>query len=120
MESKNTTEDRSKLLLAVLLIFFGLLWLLKILGVHLHMENLFHPLQLIFSRLGRVIFSWPMILVLVGLILLAGKRSGGWILIVLGGIFLLPRIFHIPGFSLSVIAPLILIIAGAALIIKRV
>ncbi len=117
MEEPKKPKDNSHLFLAVFLILFGFVWILRLMGVHL--DTLFHPVQVVFSRFGRVLFSWPMIVVAAGLVLLAGKRQAGWILIVVGGLFLLPRIFMIPDLSFSLLAPVILVIAGAALIMKR-
>jgi hypothetical protein len=117
---KDTTENRSKSVFAIILIAIGLIWMLRVFGLHLHLENIWRPFMMLFTRVGSVIFSWPMILLIIGLILLAGKRSGGWILIVIGGIYLIPRIFNFPDFSFSIIAPLILVFAGLALIIKRI
>ena len=117
---KDNTESRSKSVFAIILIVIGLVWMLRIFGLQLHLENLWRPFMMLFSHLGRVIFSWPMILVIIGLILVAGKRTGGWILIIIGGIYLIPRIFNFPDFSFSIIAPLILVFAGIALIIKRI
>ncbi|HOI49011.1 MAG TPA: hypothetical protein PK167_06895 [Prolixibacteraceae bacterium] len=114
------TEDRSRVVLAAILIVVGLLWLFRQLGVHFHFDELFAPFHWIYHKIGNVIFSWPMILVLVGLILLAGKRSGGVALIVVGGIFLIPRIFLLPGFSFSLIFPVLLVVAGIAMVANKV
>jgi hypothetical protein len=119
MEKENV-ENRSKLVVAIVLIVLGMFWFLGQLNVHIHFENIFRPFFHIFSRMGHVIFSWPMILVLVGLLLVAGKRQGGWILVVLGGIFLLPKIFIIPGFTFSMIFPVVLILAGVVMLIRKV
>ncbi len=119
MEKENV-ENRSKLVVAIVLIVLGMFWFLGQLNVHLHFESIFRPFFQIFSRMGKVIFSWPMILVFVGLLLVAGKRQGGWILVVLGGIFLLPKIFIIPGFTFSMIFPVVLILAGVVMLIRKV
>jgi predicted membrane protein len=119
MEKENV-ENNSKLVVAIVLIVLGLFWFLGQLNIHLHFESIFHPFFNIFSRLGRVIFSWPMILVFVGLLLVAGKRQGGWILVVLGGFFLLPKIFVIPGFTFSMIFPVVLILAGIIMLVRKV
>jgi predicted membrane protein len=95
------------------------LWLIGQLGLHLHVAEIFSPFQMLFGNMVHLIFSWPMILILIGLILVAGNRSGGWILVIIGGISLLPRIFLIPSFPVSIIFPLFLILAGGALIIRR-
>jgi hypothetical protein len=116
---KEKSENGSKTILAVILIVIGVLWLFGQLGIHLHLAEIFSPFQMVFGKIAHLIFSWPMIVILIGLILVAGNRSGGWILIILGGIFLLPRIFLIPSFPVSIIFPLFLILAGGALIIRR-
>ncbi len=118
-KKEKTGDDHSKLVLAVILIAVGVVWLLRQLGVHFHIDQMFQPFVWVFNHLGRILFSWPMVLVIIGLVMLAGKRSGGWILVVLGGIFLIPRIFDIPGFSFSLIFPLFLIVAGAALVLRK-
>lgn len=116
---KENSENSSKITLAVILIIVGIFWLFGQLSIHLHLEEIFRPLWPLFSKAGSLIFSWPMILVLIGLILIAGNRSGGWILIFLGGVFLLPKIFLIPAFPVSIIFPLALILAGGMLIVRR-
>ena len=116
---KESTDNRSKIVWAILLIAVGILWFFSLLNSHFHFWELFQPMFFIFSGVGKVIFSLPMVLILAGLVLLAGKRTGGWILIIVSGIFLIPKIFMIPDFPTSVIFPLILIIAGGAMIIKR-
>ncbi|MBP7505146.1 MAG: hypothetical protein KA780_06840 [Prolixibacteraceae bacterium] len=112
-------DDRSKLVLAIILIAIGTLWLLQQIGVHFHIDQLFQPFFTVFKHLGRILFSWPMVLVIIGLVMVAGKRTGGWVLVVLGGVFLIPKIFHIPDFSFSLIFPLFLIVAGAALVLRK-
>ena len=116
---REKSENSSKITLAVILIVVGIIWLFGQLNIHLHLGELFRPIQMVFGKIGHLVFSWPMIMILIGLILIAGNRSGGWILIILGGIFLLPRIFLIPPFPASIIFPLFLILAGGALIIRR-
>jgi hypothetical protein len=117
---KEIRKNDSKKTLAVILIAVGMLWLFGTLNIHFYLGEFFRPFWHAFSNIGRVIFSWPMILVLVGLILIAGRRSGGWILVILGGFFLLPRIFIFPAFPASVIAPLALILVGGMMIFRRI
>lgn len=117
---KEDTENRSKAVLAVILIVVGIFWLLGQLNLHFHLDTIFRPFVNLFGQVGKVLFSWPMILVVVGLLLVAGNRQGGWILVVLGGIFLLPKIFLFPGFSLSLVLPALLIIAGIVLLVRKV
>lgn len=61
-----------------------------------------------------------MVLILVGLILMAGKRSSGIVLIVIGGIFLLPKLFIVPGLTFSMFFPVLLVGLGIAMIVKRI
>ncbi len=118
-------KDNSTMVFAVVLIVVGGIWLLRKAGIffnfpHIHLGDIFYPFRQIFSHFGGFIFSWPMILILVGLLLLAGKRSFGIVLIVIGGIFILPRLFVVPGLSLSLLFPVFLIGAGVALIARKI
>jgi hypothetical protein len=61
-----------------------------------------------------------MVVIFVGLILMAGKRSAGMVLIVIGGIFLLPKIFVLPGLTFSMFFPVFLVGLGIALIVRRI
>jgi 4-amino-4-deoxy-L-arabinose transferase-like glycosyltransferase len=117
---KEIRDSSSKKTFAVILIAIGSLWLIGMLNIHLYFGEFFRPVWMIFQGIGKVIFSWPMILVLVGLILISGKRSSGWILVILGGIFLLPRIFIFPHFPTAIILPLALILIGGMMIIRRI
>ncbi|MBN1821089.1 MAG: hypothetical protein JXR31_12395 [Prolixibacteraceae bacterium] len=120
----NEPKNNSKGLLAFILIFVGAIWLIRQLGIYnyfpdLHIYNIFHPMQNVLHKIWHLVFSWPVILIIIGLILLAGKRSsGGLILIIIGGLFLLPKIFILPGITAVLIFPFVLIGLGVALIAK--
>lgn len=122
----NESHHNSKNVLAIILIVLGGMWLLQELGVYInfpsfHFNELFFPFHSIFHNFWRLAFSWPVILIIVGLILMAGKRSrGGIILIILGGFFLLPRIFMLSGITAAVIFPVALIAVGIALIVRAI
>jgi hypothetical protein len=125
MEKEATQKDKSRLVLAFILIAVGALWMLKRLGIHfefpvIHLNHLFFPVRQIFSSLGHFIFSWQVILILVGLILMAGKRSAGIVLIIVGGIFLLPKIMFFPPLSITYVLPAVLIAAGVVMIARYV
>jgi hypothetical protein len=123
---ENKPENRnSKIVLAWVLIGIGIIWILRKIGIyfdlpHFYFQNIFFPFKNIFQGFFHFIFSWPMILIIVGLILMAGKRSAGVVLIVIGGIFMLPRIFFIPGLTFSMIFPVILVGLGIAMIVRRI
>ncbi|WP_372950766.1 LiaF transmembrane domain-containing protein [Mariniphaga sp.] len=122
MESEQK-KDNSRVTLAIILIVLGMVWLLQKTAPALEMigiqiKNLFIPFRHLFMNWGNFLFSWQMVLIIIGLVLLAGKRSFGIVLIVLGGLFLAPKILIFPHITLSFILPAILIGAGIALIAK--
>lgn len=112
-------RENSRVLIAIILIIIGGLWTLKELGFHVQVDRLLEPFTWLVSKLGRVIFSWQMILIVTGLILVSGKHRGGWILVGLGAFFLLPRIFAWEPFSFSLLFPLAVLFTGALIILRR-
>jgi hypothetical protein len=118
-------ENNSKLILAFVLIGVGVIWILRKIGLYFdipyfYFENIFFPFRDLFHNFFGFIFSWPMILIIVGLVLLAGKRTAGLVLIVVGGIFLLPKIFGIHGITFSLFFPVLLVGLGVAMIARRI
>ncbi len=69
----------------------------------------------------HIIFSWPMILVAIGLLQVSSRESifTGIILILIGGFFLLPRLFFMPQNFIHDFWPGLLIIFGILIILKR-
>lgn len=116
-------KDNSRLILAVVLIAAGVVWFLRqvfhlpLFG-HIHLHQFLMPFNHMFGAIGHTLFSWQMVLIITGIVLLAGRRSAGIILIVLGALFLLPELLHISFWSLSFLIPALLIGAGIVLIIK--
>jgi hypothetical protein len=121
----NTESNRNSFsILAIILIVIGGLWLLGRIGFfphfYLNLNDFVFPIRHIFNGFGYYIFSLPVILIIIGLVLLAGGRNkGGMILIVIGGILLVQRLFVFSGFAASLIFPLILIGVGFVLIVRR-
>lgn len=78
-------------------------------------------LNLIPFELRHYVFRWEGILILVGSIILITdpRRNAGWILILIGGFFLLPDIVYIPWFKFRTFWPLLLIILGILYIIRQ-
>lgn len=118
-------ENNSKLILAFVLIGIGIIWILKKIGLyfdipHFYFQNILFPFKDFFHSLFGFMFSWQMILIIVGLILMAGKRSAGLVLIVVGGIFLLPKILGIHGITFSLFFPVLLVGLGVAMIARRI
>jgi hypothetical protein len=123
MESK-PQNNNSKVVLAWVLIGIGIIWLLRKIGLyfdfpHFYFHNIFFPFKNIFHDVTHFLFSWQMVLILVGLILLAGRRSTGIVLIVIGGIFLLPKFLILPGLTFSMFFPVLLAGLGVALIARK-
>lgn len=122
MEQKQQT-DNSRVIVALILIGIGMFWILRKLGIyyefpHHILEHIFYPIRQISHRIGHFIFSWPMILIVIGAILMAGKRSVGLVLVIVGGIFLIPKMFFFPGLTISLAIPVLLIGIGVALVAR--
>jgi hypothetical protein len=118
-------DNNSKVVLAYVLIGIGIIWILRKIGLyfeipHFYFQNIFFPFKDIFQDLTHFIFSWQMILIIVGLILMAGKRSAEIVLIVIGGIFLLPKFLILPGLTFSMFFPVLLVGLGVAMIARKI
>jgi len=116
-------RNNSRIVLAVFLIFIGMVWLLRKIGFYIefpniNFEHIFYPVRQVFNGLKHFIFSWPMILIIIGIVLMAGKRSSGIVLIIVGGVFLLPKIFLFPGLTISFLFPVLLIGFGVAMVAR--
>lgn len=125
MDSKVSRKDNSKFLLAIVLIGIGTLWMLKQLGLYfnfpvVHFRDIFFPIHHFFAGWGNFIFSWQMVFILIGLLLLAGRRSIGIVLIIIGGIFILPKLLFFPPLTISFLLPVALIGLGAAMVARYV
>jgi len=123
MESK-PQNNNSKVVLAWVLIGIGIFWILRKIGLYFnfpdfYFHNIFFPFKSLVHDVSHFIFSWQMVLIMVGLILLAGRRSAGIVLIVVGGIFLLPKFLILPGLTFSMFFPVLLVGLGVALIARK-
>lgn len=118
-------NNNSKVVIAWILIGIGTIWILRKIGFyfelpHFYFQDILFPFKQVFHGLFHFIFSWQIILIIVGLILMAGKRSSGLVLIVVGGLFLLPKFFFIPGLTFSMFFPVLLVGLGIAMIVRRI
>lgn len=97
-----------KYILGVIVIVAGFLLLLSNTG--------FLPYEI-----RHIIFSWQMLLIGIGIISLfsSESRTPGTILILIGGIFIIPRIFDLSFNMMQVFWPAILIGIGVLLLTKR-
>lgn len=122
MERKSN-KDNSKIVLAFILIGVGIFWALRQLGVyfefpHYVFENIFYPMKNIIHRITHFVFSWPMIMIIIGVILLAGKRSVGLVFLIVGAVFILPKLFFFPGLTITFALPILLIGIGVAMVAR--
>jgi len=73
--------------------------------------------------LRPILFSWPTLLILLGLFFLLSReaKATGWILILVGGIFMIPRMWHdVPWGWHELFWPTLLVGLGAILIVRGV
>ena len=71
--------------------------------------------------LRPIVFSWPALLILIGLFFLLSReaKATGWIIILVGGIFLIPRMWHdVPWGWPELFWPALLVGLGAILITR--
>ncbi len=123
IDKQDRTQNNSRSTLAIVLIVIGLLWIFKQSGFFygfpfVHFDHVFRPVGRVFSSLAHVVFSWPMIFIIIGLVLMAGKRSAGTVLLIIGGIFLLPKLFFFTGAMVFLFFPLLLIVVGIAIVAR--
>ncbi len=77
-------------------------------------------LNIIPWSVADVLISWQMLLVVVGVFsLMAGNRTGGVILIGIGGFFLLPDLFTVSPQLKKLYWPLLLVAVGGALLYRQ-
>lgn len=72
------------------------------------------------SHIMHYVFSWQMILIVLGVIFISTRenKSTGWILLIVGAVFLLPDIIHFPYSVRRLFWPIILIAVGVLIIFK--
>lgn len=122
-QEKTHKKENPKEVLALVLIGIGLVWILKQSGFFfdfpfLNFHEIFSPVRSAFHSLGHFVFSWPVVLIIIGAVLMAGKRSGGLVLLIIGGLFLLPKLIFISGAVIMFLFPVILIAVGIGLIAR--
>jgi len=105
-ENKNAVDKR--VLLGGILIFLGGIFLLNTMNV-------------LNFRIAHVVFSWPFIMLVIGLFVLVNteKKFLGGVLSGIGALFLIPRIFPEIDYDGGIIIPLFLIILGIYIVLKR-
>ena len=96
---------RKSLVFGLLVLGLGLAWLL-------------HNFGMIGDRAWDVIFSWQMLLIAIGIVNISNdaNRGIGWILIAVGGFFMVSEYYDLPTSFRHVFWPALLIIIGLVLI----
>ena len=102
--------------LGTILIIIGLLWILKEFGWQLGfpaVESVRHAIAGVFAifRVHAWTFALPVLLLIAGVLLVAGHRGIGILLLVLAVLFLMPHLI-IPGILAIIFFPVLLIIVG--------
>ncbi|HKJ43934.1 MAG TPA: hypothetical protein VKA27_17685 [Sunxiuqinia sp.] len=105
----------------IVLLVIGLLWILKETGWHVGLPgwdavshaagsflNIFH--------VAAFAITWPVILLIVGVLLLIGRRLVGTVLVLLALFLFLPHLFIIPGILAVIFFPVLLIVLGIIII----
>ncbi len=92
-------------------------------GVLILLGGLFllNSLDIINFRIGHVIFSWPFVMLVIGLFILVNtsKKLTGGILTGLGIFFLVPRIYPQIEYDGGIVIPVLLILFGIFIIFKK-
>jgi predicted membrane protein len=105
MESKNSINRR--VLFGVVLIAIGGVWILEQLGIIPHV-------------LRDVLISWQMLLIVIGIFsLFSGNETSGWILILIGTLFMIPDVIEVPWKLRRLAWPAMLVAIGVLLIIRH-
>ncbi len=123
MENHSYRHRSSGSLLAWILIITGIVLILRHAGWDINLPGV----GAVFHRIGQFTgdvfhffahIGWPALLIIAGIILLAGRRLIGGLFLFLVLLFILPHFIIIPGILLIIFFPLILIIAGIVILTK--
>ncbi len=105
---ENRSKSNSRYVMGFILVIIGALFLL---------DNL----NYLYFDIPHVIFSFPTILILVGILILVNseKKGLGIIFVVIGGLWLLPRIFPFIAINGGIIFSVLIIALGIYILSKR-
>jgi predicted membrane protein len=102
------TPQARKLLFGILLTLLGGIFLLDNIGI-------------LSPFIKNLIFSWQMLLIIIGLLSMASHKGSitGIVLLITGIFFLLPEIFHFSVNFTKIFIPVLLILLGCVIIFRR-
>lgn len=103
---KNLNQNRT-LGVGLLIIVIGLAFLLR-------QIDIFTP------RVENIIFNWQMLLIIIGVFILffGENKTSGFILLVVGGFFILPEIYSLPYNFRNTFWPILLILVGIFILFR--
>lgn len=108
--TNNNSENKTtrNFALGVMVIVAGLILLLS-------------NMNILSYQARHIFFSWQMLLIGIGVVSMFGNgnRTAGYILITIGGVFLIPRIFDLDFNIMQIFWPAILIGIGILILLKR-
>jgi predicted membrane protein len=105
---ENRGSLNTRITLGIILIIIGGLFLFRSLGfLSLHIPH--------------IIFSWPFVIFIIGLLIAINsqKKTFGYILLIIGTIFLIPRIFPEVYYDSGLIFPLLIIGLGIYVLVRH-
>jgi len=118
--NENRSKHKGGSVLGILLIVVGAYWILKETGWGIYLpdwsffrERFWEVYNFLRAEMGELLL--PLFLMIVGVLLVAGRRVGGGLLILLALLVFLPGII-IPGILVVFSLPLVLIIIGIMLV----
>jgi len=95
-----------RFLFGILLIVFGTLWMLV-------------KLDILPDSLSQMVISWQSLIILIGLVtLINGNQISGWILILVGIVFMVPHFFDVPWEVRRLFWPMLLVAIGLVLLFR--
>jgi predicted membrane protein len=98
--------NNRRFLFGLVLIVFGGLWILE-------------KLNIFPESVSDMIISWQSLLILIGVIaLINGSETTGWVLILIGTIFMVPHFFEVPWELRRLTWPLLLVIVGVLMLVR--
>ena len=123
MERQDEHSRRSGSFWAYVLIILGILWILDKSGWDINLPGfgaLFSGIGHFFGSLFNLSagVTFPLLLLLAGIILIAGRRFFGALLFVLLLLVLIPSFLVIPGIIMIILFPVILIVIGIVVLTK--
>ncbi|HOO98903.1 MAG TPA: DUF5668 domain-containing protein [Bacteroidales bacterium] len=105
---KMMNNTSSRVLIGVVLVLTGLALVIKNTGIFPHF-------------IDQIVFSWPMLLIVIGLVMTLGsiEKTGGIIVMAVGGFFMIPLIFRETFHMYNMFWPSIFIIVGIIFIVTK-